>query len=177
VAKPRHKHPRTEFEGRNYYRDPRTGYYYHTITATAKKTILHRDVYTSAHGPVPKEFDIHHIDFNKENNAPDNLVAMSRSDHRKLHANHKDERWIGSEANKVQLRAAGELAKAWHSSPEGLEWHSANGKKAWDNRIAVAAICQQCDKPYKTYYPSRSKFCHNNCKAAALRARRKKEAS
>lgn len=31
------------------------------------------------------EYDVHHIDFNKLNNSPDNLVVLTRSEHQKLH--------------------------------------------------------------------------------------------
>lgn len=33
-----------------------------------------------------KEFDVHHIDRNRKNNSPQNLITLTRSDHRKLHA-------------------------------------------------------------------------------------------
>ena len=34
-----------------------------------------------------KEYEIHHVDFNSENNEPGNLVEMKTTDHRKLHKN------------------------------------------------------------------------------------------
>lgn len=35
--------------------------------------------------PIPKDFDVHHIDFNPLNNEVDNLVAMPRLIHQELH--------------------------------------------------------------------------------------------
>lgn len=37
------------------------------------------------HVIVPASYDIHHIDFNHENNAPENLVALPRDLHERLH--------------------------------------------------------------------------------------------
>ena len=41
--------------------------------------ILHRVIYTHYHSPIPKGFDIDHIDRNPLNNHPANLRAVSRS--------------------------------------------------------------------------------------------------
>lgn len=35
--------------------------------------------------PIPEGFEIHHLDKDPDNNAPENLVAVSDPDHRKLH--------------------------------------------------------------------------------------------
>jgi hypothetical protein len=37
--------------------------------------------YERAYGPVPAGFIVHHIDHDSLNDAPDNLVAMSRAEH------------------------------------------------------------------------------------------------
>lgn len=38
---------------------------------------------------VPEDFDIHHIDFNRENNSIKNLVAVPRKLHKQFHFYHK----------------------------------------------------------------------------------------
>jgi hypothetical protein len=88
------------------------------------------------------------------------------------HKNEKIQAWIGTEGARAALGKAIEAAKAWHSTPEGKEWHSQNSKKAWAKRERVAAVCTVCGKEYFTFTPTRSKFCHQNCKAKALRGRR-----
>jgi len=80
----------------------------------------------------------------------------------------EDKEWF-SEFHKKGIEAA----KQWHSSPEGKEWHSELGKLSWKGREYKILICQQCGKEYETRHNGISKFCHNNCKAKALRARRK----
>lgn len=52
------------------------------------KQLEHIIVYCDREGltEIPKGFIIHHIDFNKLNNDPDNLIMLSISDHMKIHA-------------------------------------------------------------------------------------------
>lgn len=46
---------------------------------------VHRENYKKYYGNIPKNYEIHHIDKNKYNNHPSNLVALSRRQHRKIH--------------------------------------------------------------------------------------------
>jgi hypothetical protein len=53
-------------------------------------TSNYRKIYENHHGVIPKDehgksYDVHHIDFNKSNNDPSNLVALSVQDHYDLH--------------------------------------------------------------------------------------------
>ena len=50
----------------------------------------YRKIYENHYGPIPKDecgksYDIHHKDFNKSNNDPTNLVALSIQEHFDLH--------------------------------------------------------------------------------------------
>lgn len=65
------------------------------------------------------------------------------------------------------LKKAQEAAKAWHASAEGLAWHSENGKRAWASRAVSDVPCQQCGAMVTTPWPTRTKYCSNNCRAAA----------
>lgn len=167
VIEPKHTHKRIVFNGRAFYKAGNSPYYYHTYES-GRKLALHREVFKHHTGSLPPGCDIHHIDGDPDNNHPDNLQALSRSEHRKLHSRTSPP----SPAQLAALDRARVAAGRWHGSPEGRRWHSASSKRAWKKRTATAAVCKQCDKDYKTYYPSRSKYCHANCKAAALRQRR-----
>lgn len=46
---------------------------------------LHRFIWTCYNGEIPDGYDIHHVDFDKNNNDISNLVALPKSDHQKLH--------------------------------------------------------------------------------------------
>lgn len=46
---------------------------------------VHRLVYLAIHKEIPEGYDIHHIDGDKHNNNPDNLIAIPHSEHLSLH--------------------------------------------------------------------------------------------
>lgn len=53
-------------------------------------TYRYRKIYENHYGSIPKDennrtFDIHHIDGNRNNNIPENLIALSVKDHYDLH--------------------------------------------------------------------------------------------
>jgi hypothetical protein len=51
-----------------------------------KKWIFtHRKVAQKKYGELPKGFEIHHIDKNRENNRSDNLIILHKKDHKRLH--------------------------------------------------------------------------------------------
>jgi hypothetical protein len=50
----------------------------------------YRKIYEQHHGPIPfdsegRRYDIHHIDGNRQNNSPSNLIAVSIQDHYNIH--------------------------------------------------------------------------------------------
>lgn len=51
---------------------------------------IFRLVWIAFNGPIPKDYCIHHIDFNKTNDRLDNLMFMTRSEHTKLHNNSRE---------------------------------------------------------------------------------------
>ncbi len=45
-----------------------------------------RSIWEKAHGKeIPKGYQIHHKDFNPENNNPENLVCIRREEHKRIH--------------------------------------------------------------------------------------------
>ena len=73
--------PTVEFAGRKFsIRD--TGYYAATDGDRAQ---MHRVVWWLAHGPIPDDWDIHHIDHDRTNNNLDNLQALQKAEHARLH--------------------------------------------------------------------------------------------
>lgn len=54
------------------------GYYRCT---TGNRELLHRYKYTREVGNIPNNWDVHHMDYNKENNDIDNLVALPKDEH------------------------------------------------------------------------------------------------
>lgn len=64
------------------------GYFYVSRKINGKWTSkpLHVLRYEAAHGKVPAGYDVHHIDHDHTNNSVENLVAITKSDHRRTHA-------------------------------------------------------------------------------------------
>ena len=67
-------------------------------------------IYEDSFGSIPEGFSIHHLDGNKENNLPANLIMLSKSNHHKLHMNKtKHPRWnhgLIDEAGGIQFLSA-----------------------------------------------------------------------
>lgn len=155
----------------------------------------HRLVYEDTMGKVEDTWtnNVHHLDYNKLNNDISNLVLVTRSKHASIHR--KDSVTIDSVKRKISegllriklskeakqrrieiMKNAGEFAKAWHGSPEGLEWHRQHGIKCAEKMAnnVIQKVCEVCGKEYDVWASAskRSKYCHPNCKATALRRRR-----
>lgn len=53
-----------------------------------KMRLAHHIVWEAAHGQIPENYQVHHIDHNKKNNDLENLLLLSTSDHQKTHSPH-----------------------------------------------------------------------------------------
>lgn len=61
--------------------------YYQISSGANQGKLLHRLIYEECYGTIPEGFCIHHIDGDKENNSPGNLMLLSKSNHHHLHMN------------------------------------------------------------------------------------------
>lgn len=157
--------PMQKFNGKEYYLYPKEHYF------SKGANRLHKIVYESINGKVPKGYQIHHKDHNTWNNNIDNLECVEVNKHLSMHI--KERIKNNPEWFKLFHKNGIESAKEWHKSNEGIEWHKQHGKLSWINREYKVLICEVCKKEYKTRHAGISKYCHQNCKAKALRDRRK----
>ena len=159
--------PEQEFNGKIYRLYPRERYF----SRGPKR--MHIAVWEYFNGKIPKTHEIHHKNENTWDNRIENLEIKEKSIHRRKHAQKRvfeDKEWFD------KFHSAGiEAAKLWHKSEEGRQWHSDNGKKTYAEREYRSLICQVCGKEYQTRHKGNTKYCHPNCKAQALRNRRKSE--
>lgn len=65
----------------------RTDGYIQITSGPNKGKLLHRLIYEEHYGSIPKGFCIHHLDNDKTNCNPENLMLLSKSNHHKLHFN------------------------------------------------------------------------------------------
>lgn len=63
---------------------------YYRATHRYEHTSLHRYKYQKEVKPIPDDWDVHHIDGNKLNNKIENLQALPKSEHTKLHQHDKN---------------------------------------------------------------------------------------
>jgi hypothetical protein len=151
--------PAFRFNGR-VYRKHDGGRYY-----TTGRRKLHRDVWEYFNGPIPQGYQIHHKDFDTDNNSVDNLVCVSIKEHHKIHKEHDQENGT-AERRRQHFNDIRPLASEWHRSEEGREWHSQHARK--QERKDIKKVCVVCGKEYTTKNPS-SKYCSNRCNAKSRR--------
>jgi hypothetical protein len=79
---------------------------------------IYRKIYEQTFGPIPKDdsgrsYDIHHIDGNRKNNDPTNLIALSIKDHYDIHYQQGDYGacWLISRKMKLTPEELSTLAK------------------------------------------------------------------
>ena len=60
--------------------------YYQISSGIHQGKLLHRLIYEENFGSIPEGFICHHIDGNKENNDPSNLMLLTKSNHHHLHS-------------------------------------------------------------------------------------------
>lgn len=134
---------------------------------------LHRDVWKTAFGPIPKGCHIHHRDGNVLNNKLENLECVPSSEH-------LSESWakrVKPEDGWFSATARNKAAE-WHSSPEGRLWHKRNAAKSknWTKWKREEKPCDHCGTKFMALIRAGAnpgKFCSSACKAAAYRERGK----
>lgn len=151
-----------EFMGVVYYR---CGAYFQR-----KGVRLHRVVWEAHNGPIPDGWHVHHRDGDRAENGIANLQLLRAADHSRHH-----------HAGKHRSVPARTLAAAteWHGSAAGAEWHSRQWHAYMGPLMAgrVTKSCEVCGGQFeaRSIFAARSRFCHPNCKAVALRRRRAAE--
>ena len=123
---------------------------------------LHRVVWISAHGEIPKGYHVHHIDGNKSNNCAENLTLLSEKEHMSLHMHGREKMEFSQSCR--------DAAAVWHGSESGRAWHLQHYEKHKHLlHKEYPGRCEQCGKDY-ICGKSNSRFCSNNCKTKHRKA-------
>lgn len=134
---------------------------------------LHRMIWTCYNGEIPEGYDIHHIDFNKNNNDISNLIALPKSVHQSLHARingkktHKNRGKFNC-VNCGKIFEANDNGHNLYCSKKCLEEYRKNVLYA-ENRI-----CKNCGKEFSAYKYGHQKFCCHECSAKFRSSKQKK---
>lgn len=153
-------------DGYKFRKDFKTGYYL-SGSIKGKRYRLHRYIYEKYKGKIPKGYEIHHIDKNKDNNTIENLQLLTSKKHKEIHSKNMtiEQRLYYKKLMNTIVRPK---AITWHKSKVGREWHKEQYKislgKSQNLRIRI--ICENCGKEFKTVNNGTNRFCSNNCKTA-----------
>lgn len=151
-------------DGLKFRKDKKTGYYLSTYIE-GKRIRLHRYMYEKYKGKIPKGYEVHHIDHNKDNNDIENLVLLSSKEHKLLHG-----RELTKEQRDFYRRNINENARPkaieWHKSKKATKWHKEHYEKTLGARKPIKLVCEQCGKTYEVISNGTNRFCSNKCKAA-----------
>ena len=160
------------YEG-HYYCPKGNGYYYNSHL----RKHLHQMVWITERGSIPKGYEVHHVDFNRENNDISNLVCITRAEHRRLHADlltDEERQWRKSNlANTARPKAS-----EWHKSEAGKEWHRQHIRQQIENGTLNKKImfkCTMCGKEFESVARNLNgnHFCSGACRARHFRKRRR----
>lgn len=154
-------------DGYKFRKDLKTGYYLSSKKIDGRRPRLHVYIWNKYHGDIPKGYQIHHKDENKDNNEIDNLMCMTQKGHLRWHGeNIPDSRLKKWQAN---MSAQREKTKAWHSSPEGIAWHKKHAEKInFAKRGKTKMVCECCGKIFVSG-KRHGKYCSPECRSKARR--------
>ena len=153
------------FDGKKFTRDDKTGYYLcSTGDENNVRKRMHVYVWEYFNGPISKGYHIHHIDGDKSNNDIQNLQMLSATEHERLHGKMLTENQ--RETLRKNMAKATVMAKEWHNSNEGHEWHKKHYEQMREKlHIPKRFVCEYCNKEFVNTQIN-SRFCSNKCKSA-----------
>jgi rubrerythrin len=153
------------YNGYSFRRDKRTGYFLSTKQIGSARVRLHIYVWETENGKIPKGYEVHHKDHNKNNNGIDNLELLTSEEHHKINAAEMSEEQKQKSRDNLLARAIPKAVE-WHKSAQGRELHKKHYedmKEALHRKAEF--VCEQCGKTFTATAKGRARFCSNNCKA------------
>ena len=167
------------WNGKTYRRYPAAKQSSHRRYFSCSGSFLHRDVWRSVHGEIPRGFHVHHKDGNPANNAIDNLECICSREHFQMHSEERSARAKTPEHLEL-LNSIRHLTVGWHKSPEGRAWHRENAKsslakarsvKRFSRKPDVNRACEVCGAAFTTRN-SRKVLCSVACQSRKSKAKR-----
>ena len=155
-------------DGYKFNKDKQTGYYLSTNKINGRRQRLHRYIYEKYYGKIPKGYDVHHIDHNKDNNDISNLKLVTAKEHKEIHARELTEEQRNKMRENMNLKARPKAIE-WHKSNKGKEWHKKQYEISLGKMEKEKMQCLYCGAEYYSINHGNNKFCSNNCKSAYRR--------
>ena len=152
------------FNGYKFVRDDKTNYYLSSGKIEGHRKRLHRYIWEYYNGEIPKGYDIHHKDHNKDNNELENLELLTSSEHKKRHAKETTEE-LKERYRKNLEEKARPKAIEWHKSEKSKKFHQKQYKRSLGLIKPQEYKCEICGTIYKAIPKKTNRFCSNKCKA------------
>ena len=124
---------------------------------------LHRAIWESNYGPIPKGFHVHHKDGNPLNNAIENLEAIDGREHNREHgltAPH-----LRSHERRELLNRIRPQSHAWLKDPNSRKHLSEKIKEVWRNKPVRECTCGLCGEKFMST-ATRAMYCSRKCQRA-----------
>lgn len=155
-----------KFNGFKFYKDYRGNY--------VCSTSLHRFIWQYINGEIPDGYEIHHCDFNHDNNDISNLELLTREKHIAPHKELKKDKKPVMKKEKFICVYCEKEYEAFHVGSNKYcspECRYAAAREKYDE----TRICPQCGKPFSTYTYGKQKFCSRECLFASMRKQEMKK--
>ncbi|KRM61040.1 hypothetical protein FC26_GL002256 [Paucilactobacillus vaccinostercus DSM 20634] len=152
-------------DGYKFRKDSKSGYYLSTKKIGSTRKRLHVYIWEKYNGEIPKGYQIHHYDENKDHNDISNLMCMTKHEHHMWHSEHDRNKMLpkwNHSLDKARIKAA-----EWHRSPEGRT-QASKTHKGIKIRKKYMVNCLNCGKTFRAARPS-AKFCSPDCQSAYRR--------
>ena len=122
---------------------------------------LHRFIWTYFNGEIPKGYEIHHCDFNHENNDISNLKLITREEHIAIHARHKKDNCF---QKNLKLTCA-VCGKKFETVNRGNNTYCSAKcrRKANHEQDKVERVCLVCGKVFLADKYQNAKYCSKKC--------------
>jgi len=150
-------------DGYKFRKDKKTGYYLSSRKIGTSRVRLHRYMWMKYYGEIPKGFEVHHKDGDKDNNEIENLELLSKKKHLKWHADNIPEELMVKWKENFEKKARPKAIE-WHKSEEGRRFHQKIAKKSWENRKPKIYTCKNCGKKFESLKYGGVKYCSPTCR-------------
>ena len=145
-----------KFDGRVYRKNGKTDYW---VTSYS----LHRDIWRFFFGEIPKDYDIHHSDFNPKNNNLQNLELLTKSEHRKIHA--------AATVAKPQTFKCVVCGKEFEALKALNRANRCCSEACRKSLAKKKYVCECCGREFYAYKYHEFRFCSRECADKIIRPR------
>jgi hypothetical protein len=155
-------------DGYKFKKNTRDNYYLSSNNIGNRRKYLHIYIWEKHNGEIPKGYDIHHIDHNKDNNEISNLKMILKREHSLLHSKELTEEQKAKKIKNFNEKARPKAIE-WHKSKKAEKFHKEQYKISLGKMKPQKITCENCGKDYYSICNGRNKFCSNKCKSAYRR--------